>query len=704
MIGHNGDGDGSDGHTPISGTPPAPPPNTLVAHNHPYIEISAYGNKWSKDKGRHVPSPYPYSTDLYTEIIRTRDGHYSDVIAKMMAITNPDERSEFKAKSLHSYTISCVVSYRHTSSIIKYTDLINIDIDSDSNADVVDWGDVRDDLFFKDDRIVAVWLSARKQGLSIVYRCDHNFHQNVFATIERDFKEQHGLQIDTVTHDIVRLRFVSYDKGIKFRDNFSEIPPYKHDPEVRVSSNRENRVVIVDDFSQYRESAIGACMQMIAASKDGEKHKNLIKASFLMGGFIAAQVVDEPTGAASLKAAIIARGNIRNRAAAFETINNGITQGKKHPKYDTVIKISDWDGLPVNGQTPIDISYKVVDIKSDTDYLITFSHIPKEHTEVLKLNNVTILEVGNISSLIAPPGTGKSHTCEAIVSSFLNPDSDSFKFSYHKKDVKKVLFIDTERPWDDCHRSLKRIRKRVGDDVALDRTKNMYERFVFSSFLMMPKFDDRLKKLEYYCKCGEYGLIIIDGIGDLVKETNDETEAKERISTLIAWANQYSLSFFITIHDNPSTNKSKPRGHIGSELLRKSQCALLLSKDEEDKSIRLLTTNFDHGKNRNDSDNIDSYFKWNEEKKMFLSHEREHVDVKSKPKKGVVDTIYVLGKIYELSDGITKDEFISRYVKHAQVSKQSAYKAFDSMMASDTIYLKDGFYVWAHKNPMDMMF
>lgn len=83
------------------------------------------------------------------------------------------------------------------------------------------------------------------------------------------------------------------------------------------------------------------------------------------------------------------------------------------------------------------------------------------------------------------------------------------------------------------------------------------------------------------------------------------------------WINSYNplISEVITLHTNPESNK--PRGHLGSELLRRAESVLLLRKLDD--KVREITTKFEFGKVRNDDDSIQIFYEWNASHNMFIS-------------------------------------------------------------------------------------
>jgi len=80
---------------------------------------------------------------------------------------------------------------------------------------------------------------------------------------------------------------------------------------------------------------------------------------------------------------------------------------------------------------------------------------------------------------------------------------------------------------------------------------------------------------------------------------------------LVGFANQYNFGILVTLHTNP--REKKPRGHLGSELWRKCDSVFLLTRADGNPDIRVLTTSFEFGKNRSDTDKLDTYFTWSDE-------------------------------------------------------------------------------------------
>ena len=65
-----------------------------------------------------------------------------------------------------------------------------------------------------------------------------------------------------------------------------------------------------------------------------------------------------------------------------------------------------------------------------------------------------------------------------------------------------------------------------------------------------------------------YGLVIIDGIRDLMLDINNAGESVEVINRMMEWSSRYDLHIHCVLHLNKGDNNV--RGHIGTEMSNKA--------------------------------------------------------------------------------------------------------------------------------------
>ncbi len=85
------------------------------------------------------------------------------------------------------------------------------------------------------------------------------------------------------------------------------------------------------------------------------------------------------------------------------------------------------------------------------------------------------------------------------------------------------------------------------------------------------------------------GLVIIDGIRDMVYDINSPSESTRIISKLMQWTDDRQIHIHTILHQNKGDENA--RGHIGTELNNKAETVLLVEKDKRNGDI---STCFSH--------------------------------------------------------------------------------------------------------------
>ena len=245
-------------------------------------------------------------------------------------------------------------------------------------------------------------------------------------------------------------------------------------------------------------------------------------------------------------------------------------------------------------------------------YYPDWDNKPPPTIPIITIDDKRVLSQGGYLAFISKPGAGKSSICEAIVASAVNPGCDSLGITASlTSNRNKCLYIDTERTPQDTWLSWQRTMQRADiNKPAIDK------RVIFCNYKAIP-VAERIAYTEKILNDNpEIGLVLFDGAADFVVDVNSIYDTVK----FTDWINSFNplISQVMTLHTNPESNK--PRGHIGSELSRRAESVFLLRKVDDD-GVRELTTNFEHGKVRNDNDNINIYYKWADNHSMFISTE-----------------------------------------------------------------------------------
>tara|TARA_R110002050_G_scaffold63050_3_gene138148 strand:+ start:41 stop:505 length:465 start_codon:yes stop_codon:yes gene_type:complete len=94
-------------------------------------------------------------------------------------------------------------------------------------------------------------------------------------------------------------------------------------------------------------------------------------------------------------------------------------------------------------------------------------------------------------------------------------------------------------------------------------------------------YKDRVDFIDYILndKLGgkDIGLVIIDGIADLVADVNNLEQCNEAIQKLMSWTDELQCHIVTIIHSNYGSDK--PTGHLGSFLEKKAETQIKLEKN-----------------------------------------------------------------------------------------------------------------------------
>ena len=201
---------------------------------------------------------------------------------------------------------------------------------------------------------------------------------------------------------------------------------------------------------------------------------------------------------------------------------------------------------------------------------------------VLSFKDVMVMTRKNISCITGKAKVGKTFLLTLLTQNVLQKgEMNDFLKSFLPKGRDKIIYIDTEQS--DFHILL--ILKRIKDFVGENKIDN----------LMMFNFDavdienrrDYTRELIY--NTDGVGLVVIDGIADLIYDTNDIKESNIMVSDLRKWSVENNVHILNILHQNPSEN-SKMRGHLGSILTNKSETVIQITSDKENESIKLVET------------------------------------------------------------------------------------------------------------------
>ena len=211
---------------------------------------------------------------------------------------------------------------------------------------------------------------------------------------------------------------------------------------------------------------------------------------------------------------------------------------------------------------------------------IDYENPPDISKSVVSVNGVPLGTQDNLFCITGGEGTGKSNYVGAILAGALGSERLPIEktlglgITPNPKGL-AVLHYDTEQSEAQLHKNLGKTLRRA----SLTEVPEFYH----SLYLASLSRKDRLKLIResmdlFHHKHGGVHLVVIDGIADLIRSANDETESIAVVDELYRLAGIYNTCIICVLHFVP--NGIKLRGHIGSELQRKAAGILSIEKDD----------------------------------------------------------------------------------------------------------------------------
>lgn len=191
-----------------------------------------------------------------------------------------------------------------------------------------------------------------------------------------------------------------------------------------------------------------------------------------------------------------------------------------------------------------------------------------EPVPILSRYGSIIASEGNISAVVGAAKSKKTFLCTALVGAMLRPSGTSAFGITPSQSL--VLWVDTEQSASHTQRVIKRIHR-----MAHKPENEPYDKLVTLTLREVePKerFSILRDAIAYY----KPRLVVIDGISDLMYNSNCIEESDSVVGELMALSTEYNCHIMNVLHTNP--NSDKARGHIGSTLQRKAETMIYVRK------------------------------------------------------------------------------------------------------------------------------
>lgn len=186
---------------------------------------------------------------------------------------------------------------------------------------------------------------------------------------------------------------------------------------------------------------------------------------------------------------------------------------------------------------------------------------------------LSLCTYGNFSFIQSAPKNGKTFLVSLFASAYLNQNKFTGNLRTYRKAGQKLIHYDTEQGEYHAHKVFKRVSDMVGgsDD--------------YMCFALRPySARERVAFIDWQIEnTPNLGMVIIDGIADLIDDVNDIEKSSKLSQKLMKWTQEKNIHIMTVIHTNYGSEK--PTGHLGSFLEKKTETQIAIERDEETNNV-----------------------------------------------------------------------------------------------------------------------
>ena len=201
-----------------------------------------------------------------------------------------------------------------------------------------------------------------------------------------------------------------------------------------------------------------------------------------------------------------------------------------------------------------------------------------EHTMGGIVYPTPISTYGNLVFIQAPPKSTKTFFVSLLSAAYLGGNSKGYTKGINgHRDERCLIHFDTEQGRFHAQRVFKRVLRMTG------LSNECYHTYGLRGL----DYDKRVDFIDYCLsrRVNNPGLVVIDGVADLVSDVNDIQGSNGVIQKLMEWSQKYNCTILTVIHSNHGTDKAT--GHLGSALYKKCETAIQLKPNFDEGYIEV---------------------------------------------------------------------------------------------------------------------
>jgi len=193
-----------------------------------------------------------------------------------------------------------------------------------------------------------------------------------------------------------------------------------------------------------------------------------------------------------------------------------------------------------------------------------------------------IATMDNASTFIGKAKVGKTYLISIAVAAYIGPNIifRTFKGCLPPHKCNVLLFDTEQSKW-----HVQKVVKRICSLAEISNPENL---IVYGL-----RSEDTKTRLAFIEKkiyeTPNLGVVIIDGVRDLVFDINSPQEATEIAGKLLKWSEELNIHITTILHQNKGDGNA--RGHLGTELINKSETVLAIEK-KDNSDIAVVVPHF----------------------------------------------------------------------------------------------------------------
>jgi hypothetical protein len=221
--------------------------------------------------------------------------------------------------------------------------------------------------------------------------------------------------------------------------------------------------------------------------------------------------------------------------------------------------------------------------KAHVDYTQDISAPPI----AMKINGSIFGTLGNFSLVIGKAKSKKTFLITMALAGAIRGKTINNSFAGTlPKGKERVVYVDTEQSTYHVVKVAQRVLKLTG--TTNPDNFDVYGLRPFST-------DERNTIIQQIInKYDDLGLLVIDGVRDVVSSINDEEQATNIANKLLKWTDEENIHIVTVLHQNKGDFNA--RGHLGSELVNKAEMTVSVTVQKPDTEVSKVEAEYSRHK------------------------------------------------------------------------------------------------------------